>query len=102
MIKHRMIFFASSILFSGSLYSHDTTHIHPLLTSEVAELIKVTDSSNSAYSDIYQDTPDELKNDTLPGSTIQRLYWGTDFDSNTDNPLPQSYLQKDQLLQQKQ
>ncbi|MCK5002417.1 MAG: hypothetical protein KAJ92_06425 [Gammaproteobacteria bacterium] len=37
--------------------AHDTTHVHPLITAKIAELIQSTDSVDNAYNDIYELNP---------------------------------------------
>ena len=62
----------------GITYGHDTTHIHPLITLEIAKLIKSIDvGTNNAYSDIY-----EPNTTAIVGidDTVNFHYWGTDFD----------------------
>ncbi len=82
---------------TGVVTAHDTTHIHPLITTKIADLIE-SSAESSAYSDIFKDLPvDEL--DPL-NPARQRLYWGTDFDpvGIATTPLPLiEYLGDDRL-----
>ena len=60
--------------------AHDTTHIHPLMSSEISKLIRDVDQGvgvGSAYEDIYRLNPNPV---TGISNTEQFLYWGTDFD----------------------
>ena len=58
----------------------DTTHTHPLVTSNIANEIRRVDANNErAYSDIYELTPFPDESGALT-SAGQFLYWGTDFD----------------------
>ena len=73
--------------------AHDTTHIHPLITAKIAELISNTDVSTGTYKDIYELLPDEAKNPDVSASAAQRLYWGTDFDAGmSPEQLTQEWL----------
>jgi len=70
---------------------HDTTHVHPLITKEISNLIKARDLLN-AYSEIYELNPVQ---DTNIFSD-QLFNWRTDYDEN--NPgLEKNYLLDDQL-----
>lgn len=84
------------LFFLSDVFAHDTTHIHPLITTKISDLIE-TSPNSSAYEELFKDVPDNLKDDANPAR--QRLYWGTDFDIvgilNADVPLPM-YLGKDQ------
>lgn len=77
--------------------AHDTTHIHPLLTDKIADLIELTDNGIDLYSDIYIIDP-ELDPDI---DEDQRLYWGADFDpkdaANTQQSLTDFYLSDEGL-----
>ena len=68
--------------------AHDTTHIHPMITKKISDLISVTDKTTGAYSEIY------LPN---PLDPIERgLYWGKDRDLDADE-LTLDILINDQL-----
>ncbi len=56
MIKGLSIRFLFFVILCVSInaYAHDTTHIHPLITAEIARLIKNIDSGDS-YLELYQD-----------------------------------------------
>ena len=81
-----MLWFVFNIFSPLFTYAHDTTHIHPLITDKIADLIRDTDK-NKAYKDIHKLDPDK---DEVNGMN-QRLYWGTDFDAGKS-------LTKDKLL----
>ncbi|MCA1779690.1 MAG: hypothetical protein LC637_09975 [Xanthomonadaceae bacterium] len=73
----------SGILVAGLMVAtqplaHDTTHIHPLITEKVIELIENRDEAGS-YQELYLAVPD-------PDNSNRRLYphWGNDWD--TANP----------------
>ena len=78
------------ISFAVSAIAHDTTHIHPLISAEIARLIKNTDSGDS-YGEIYQSDPDQDPKNPAD----QLLYWGTDFDAGQTGLLTQDYLLND-------
>ena len=85
--------------FSKVTYSHDTTHIHPLITAKIAELIESSDIDSKAYVDLYILDPNPLPN---VDPNIQLLYWGTDFDpvnlsAITDDELKKAYLVNNDL-----
>ncbi|MDH5388159.1 MAG: hypothetical protein OEY06_06900 [Gammaproteobacteria bacterium] len=89
-IKWTVFFCALSI--ANVVYAHDTTHIHPLITAKIAQLIKNTDSTDN-YLDIYKDDPNKDTNI----SAEQLLYWGTDFDAGKPlGGLTQEWLLEDQ------
>ena len=62
--------FISIFAISTHVMAHDTTHIHPLITSNISNLIKSQDTTNKAYKELY--VTDDI--------TKQRIYWGTDYD----------------------
>ena len=63
--------------FTSDVFAHDTTHIHPLITTKISDLIE-TSPNSIAYEELFKDLPNE-EQDPL-NSARQRLYWGTDFD----------------------
>jgi len=67
------------IFFSDNIYAHDTTHIHPLITLEIAKLIKSVENINgdNYYSDLYELNPEKISG---VADAVNFLYWGTDFD----------------------
>lgn len=80
----------------GMLFAHDTTHIHPLITAKIRQLIQDNDLSDKTYLDIYKLDPNPVEE--VPPQD-QFLYWGTDFDPknlaplNTPNsPAAEAYL----------
>ena len=78
LIKFTIVVFMSSL--SAPIMSHDTTHIHPLITSEIGKFIKDEDikpGGANAYSDIYEPNPKPING---IDKTEQFLYWGTDYD----------------------
>lgn len=88
------IYLISLLCLSVNTYAHDTTHIHPLITAEIARLIKNTDGTG-AYFELYE--PEPTQDPANPAD--QLLYWGTDFDpvgiATTTKPL-QEYLGNDE------
>lgn len=88
------------VLIPVETLSHDTTHIHPLISSEISKLIRDIDTdgintnnnSENAYQEIY-----ELNSNPIAGilPTNQFRYWGTDFDQNTSITRDQGYLLSD-------
>lgn len=59
------------MIFSPSyVYAHDTTHIHPLITDKIADLIYKIDKNTHAYDDIHKQDPDKTPVDGMD----QRLY----------------------------
>jgi len=58
-------------------HGHDTTHIHPLITSKIRVLFQNADVADSAYTDIYKLDPNPQSG---PSPQDQFLYWGADFD----------------------
>jgi len=90
----------SLILIKGDVvYAHDTTHIHPLITAEIAQLIEDIDNATMIYSDIYIQLADEDKDSTIPTDIKQRRYWGTDFDPKglAEESNKTKYLLEDQI-----
>ncbi|MDH5572810.1 MAG: hypothetical protein OEY89_13675 [Gammaproteobacteria bacterium] len=81
MIKYILTSFLLFMLPCNFIYAHDTTHIHPLITAKIAELISNSDVSTKAYKDVYELLPDDNKDPDMPSTVAQRLYWGTDFDA---------------------
>ena len=78
----------------SSVLAHDTTHIHPLITDKIADLIRDTDN-NKAYKDIHELDPDKQEVQGME----QRLYWGTDFDAGKSAAeLTQDWLLGDEGL----
>lgn len=75
-------------------YAHDTTHIHPLITDKIAQLIQNSDTGNE-YRDIYELLP--TPNPSVPPEVTQRLYWGTDFDQR-DFPATKTQTEKEDYL----
>ena len=63
-------------LVSTNAYGHDTTHIHPLITSKIRQAIQDNDLNVDAYLDIYKLNPAPISG---PLPQDQFLYWGTDF-----------------------
>ena len=88
-----IIFFV--LFINKTAYAHDTTHIHPLITAKIAELIKRTDDVGKNYIDIYKSVEDPIYG-LPPGE--ERLYWGTDHDIIGLSVAPDKvkYLMKDQ------
>jgi hypothetical protein len=83
----------------GVLVAHDTTHIHPLISAKIAELIQDLDTSK-AYSEIYEPSPNP--DPDIPPEISQLLYWGTDFDpvdlaAETTEQAKREYLVDDRL-----
>ena len=99
LMKYMVILFLFSI--SSRIWALDTTHTHPLITSQIAKTIRVQDSLK-AYEEIYELVPNPILN--VPGLSEdqQFLYWGTDFDplgiANTVKPLPE-YFGEEQTAQ---
>ncbi len=89
-------------LFSSSCktWALDTTHTHPLITSQIAKTIRAQDSLK-AYEEIYKLNAEPIDDVNIPDD-VQFHYWGTDFDpkgiADTDKPLFE-YLGKDQTDQ---
>jgi hypothetical protein len=83
------------LVISQHVYSHDTTHIHPLITDRIATLIQDIDN-NSAYREIY--LPEPQPDPNIPLDVYQRLYWGTDYDSGLpEGKRTPEYLTTDQI-----
>ncbi|MDH5572812.1 MAG: hypothetical protein OEY89_13685 [Gammaproteobacteria bacterium] len=94
-MNNKNIFSISFILLvtlatQSSVNAHDTTHIHPLITDKISDLIDESDKTNNAYKEIYE--PDTDKEPVV--GMDQRLYWGTDFDAG--KTLSQDDLMDDQ------
>ena len=68
----------SGWLVAPLLSAHDTTHIHPMITEAIGELIDTQDSANGAYAELYERAED--------GET--RINWGNDPDA-VDETSPQ-------------
>lgn len=70
---------------STEIFSHDTTHIHPLISLEIGKIIRdidtdgvdTTNNSEKAYQELYTLNPSPI-DEILPSD--QFLYWGTDYD----------------------
>ena len=85
-----------------NVQSHDTTHIHPLITLNIAKLIRTVDEGigkDNAYNELYKLLSVPINTEIIP-EIDQFLYWGTDFDpvGIATTPLPiQEYLGGDRL-----
>lgn len=85
---YRLFLFEMIVLFfTGYASGHDTTHIHPLITDKIADLIGSVDI-DKAYGDLYLSDPNP---------DLGRVYWGKDHDLDEGVILNQSYLISDQL-----
>jgi hypothetical protein len=91
----------TGLLVSVPIKAHDTTHIHPLISAKISDLIELTDAGVDVYEELYRDLPVAEQDPLNPAR--QRLYWGTDFDPAGMNkaiaegrPLSE-YLVKDQF-----
>ena len=100
MIRCMSIVLGLTMFSCGSVCAHDTTHVHPLMSLEIAKLIKDKDitSGAKAYADIYEPNPVSIEG---VDDSVNFLYWGTDFDPvgmadaiATNKPLSE-YLVKD-------
>ena len=100
MIRCMSIVLGLTMFSCGSVCAHDTTHVHPLMSLEIAKLIKDKDitSGAKAYADIYEPNPVSIED---VDDSVNFLYWGTDFDPvgmadaiATNKPLSE-YLVKD-------
>ena len=80
-----LIILFTLLVCSTTIKAHDTTHIHPLITSKIGGLIKLTDAIEQSYLDIYKEDD----------QTKERIYWGTDDDAGMGE-LTQDYLMDDQ------
>jgi len=76
-VRIREIVFVLFVFYFSDINAHDTTHVHPLITSEISQLIKLSDTSAKAYEDVYLPVSDPV--DGIAADK-QLLYWGTDFD----------------------
>jgi hypothetical protein len=97
LMKYALCGFVVAMISTDSS-GHDTTHIHPLITSEIRVLIKDADGVTGAYSDIYKLDPDPQQG---PLPEDQFLYWGTDYDpfnASTTTKAPTDFYQSDEGL----
>jgi hypothetical protein len=67
----RAVCLLSGCLVAPLLFAHDTTHVHPMITEAIGELIKAQDGANEAYAELYKVAED--------GET--RINWGNDADA---------------------
>ena len=74
----RTVCVVSGWLVAPLLSAHDTTHIHPLITEEIGELIESEDSVTGAYTELYEVAEDNKT----------RINWGNDPDA-VDETSPQ-------------
>lgn len=70
-------------------WAHDTTHIHPMITKRVSDLIAREDGTNARYSELYK---------KVDGQPLRGHYWGKDRDLDNLSELTNlDYLFEDQL-----
>ena len=67
----RAVCVAVGWLVAPLLSAHDTTHIHPMITEAIGELISTQDSANRAYAELYEVAEDNRT----------RINWGNDADA---------------------